>query len=148
MEKSSFDSITAQKRKHFLEWYFCWTKSNWSKSVMKWPWGCNVQVNELAGEIFSSQSNNQSRNWVSGVWARNLSRVCAKTLLHILKRFLSDFTFSSWIQNRKMEKLFMKKNWPTFAQCRQRRSVDPSATCWPSINRHSYLEMWKHFSAV
>ena len=75
---------------------------------MKWPWGCNVQVNELAGAIFSSHSNNQSNDWVSRVWARNGSRVCAKTLLHIVQRLHLNFTVFSWIQNRQTESKFRK----------------------------------------
>ena len=65
-----------------------------------------MQVNEFAGAIYSSQSNSQSNHWVSGVCARNLSRVRTKMLFRIVKLIHSDFTFVSWIQKRKLESKF------------------------------------------
>ena len=61
-----------------------------------------------AGAIYSSQSNNQSKNRVSGVRAINVSRVCAKTLVRIVQRIHLNFTFFSWIQNKKLESKFRK----------------------------------------
>ena len=107
--KSSIDTETAQRtKKTIFEWYFCSTKSDWSKSVMKWPWGWNVQVNELAGAFQSSQSNNQSRDWVIGVRAINLSRVCAKTLSRIVKRVHFEFHIFPLDSNWKVESKFRK----------------------------------------
>ena len=88
------------------------TKWDWSKSVMKYG---IKSASEWASAhcrpacaIHSSQSNNQSKNCVSGVCAINVSRAWAKTLLRIVKLFYLNLTFSSWIQNRKMESKFRK----------------------------------------
>ena len=81
MGKSYIDTrATPKKAKHFSVHrmrlvqirYEIWNKST-SESASA---HCRP-----AGAICSSQSNNQSKNWVSRVCVINVSRVCAKTLL-------------------------------------------------------------------
>ena len=117
MDKSYVDTrATSKKAKTIV----LLTKSDWSNSVMKYgikSAGESASIHyRPAGAIYSSQSNNQSTNCVSGVCAINVSRVCAinlsgvcaKTLSRIVQRIYLNFTFFFWIQKRKLESKFCK----------------------------------------
>ena len=83
-----------------------------------------------AGAIYPSQSNNQSRNWVSGVWAINVSRVCTKTFFRIFfivkygKFWFGDFSnpnrgenFGNYLQENIRTNLSLNFLWMQMCWC-------------------------------
>ena len=87
MSKGSIDTRATSKKAKTIVLLIKW---NWSKyDVIYGIKSASESASahcRPARAIYSSQSNNQSNHWVSGVCAMSVSWVCAKTLLRIVKR--------------------------------------------------------------